>query len=135
MKKIITLVLALCMALTALTACGNAPAKTAKVIDIDLTEEQYAFGVDPSQPELLEKVNAFIAKIKSNGTLDEIMDRYFSNGTPVGVKSATEDPSKNQLVLQQMLNLLLLNIPKAAKNSTALIWKSQNFLLTNLVWN
>ncbi len=99
MKKIMTLVLALCMALTALTACGNAPAKTAKVIDIDLTEEQYAFGVDPSQPELLEKVNAFIAKIKSNGTLDEIMDRYFSNGTPVGVKSATEDPSKNQLVV------------------------------------
>ena len=64
MKKIITLVLALCMALSSLTACGNATAKTAKVIDIELTSEQYAFGVDKKQPELLEKVNEFIKKSK-----------------------------------------------------------------------
>ena len=51
MKKIITLVLALCMALTTLVACGNTTAKTAKVIDIELTSEQYAFGVDKNQPE------------------------------------------------------------------------------------
>ena len=99
MKKIITLVLALCMALSTLTACGNATAKTAKVIDIELTSEQYAFGVDKNQPELLEKVNEFIKKIKEDGTLEEICDRYFSNGTPVGVKSAKEDASKDQLVV------------------------------------
>ena len=98
MKKIISLILVALMLACLFVSCGKA-APEVKVIDIDLTEEQYAFGVDPSQPELLEKVNAFIAKIKSNGTLDEIMDRYFSNGTPVGVKSATEDPSKNQLVV------------------------------------
>ena len=33
----------------------------------DLTEEDYAFGVDKAQPELLTKVNAFIKKIKENG--------------------------------------------------------------------
>ena len=99
MKKIITLVLALCMALSSLTACGNATAKTAKVIDIELTSEQYAFGVDKNQPELLEKVNEFIKKIKEDGTLDEICDRYFSNGTPVAVKSAKQDASKDQLVV------------------------------------
>ena len=60
MKKIITLVLALCMVLTTLTACGNTTAKTAKVIDIDLTSEEYAFGVDKTQPELLTKVNEFM---------------------------------------------------------------------------
>ena len=52
-------------------------AKTAKVIDIDLTDEEYAFGVDKNQPELLEQVNAFISKIKEDGTLDEICDKYF----------------------------------------------------------
>ena len=99
MKKIITLVLALCMTLSTLTACGGTTAKTAKVIDIELTSEQYAFGVDKKQPELLEKVNEFIKKIKEDGTLKEICDRYFSNGTPVGVKSAKQDDSKDQLVV------------------------------------
>ncbi len=98
MKKLITLVLALCMTLSTLTACGGS-ATTAKVIDIELTTEQYAFGVDKDQPELLTQVNAFIAKIKSDGTLEEICDRYFSNGTPVAVKSAKKDSSKDQLVV------------------------------------
>ena len=81
MKKIITLVLALCMALTTLVACGNTTAKTAKVIDIELTSEQYAFGVDKNQPELLTKVNEFIKKIKEDGTLTAI-DFVKQNGTP-----------------------------------------------------
>ena len=38
-----------------------------RVIDIDLTSEQYAFGVDKEQPELLEKTNEFIAKIMEDG--------------------------------------------------------------------
>ncbi|MBQ8625738.1 MAG: transporter substrate-binding domain-containing protein, partial [Agathobacter sp.] len=65
----------------------------------ELTQEQYAFGVDKNQPELLEKVNEFIKKIKSDGTLEEICNRYFSNGTPVAVKSAVKDDSKDQLVV------------------------------------
>lgn len=72
---------------------------TAKVIDIDLTNEEYAFGVDKNQPELLEKTNEFIAKIKSDGTLDEICKKYFSDGEPEAVKSATLDTSKDQLVV------------------------------------
>ena len=40
-----------------------------RVIDIDLTSEQYAFGVNKEQPELLEKTNEFIAKIMEDGTL------------------------------------------------------------------
>lgn len=89
-------------------ACGGkeeaaeAPAEaavTAKVIDVELTEEQYAYGVDKNQPELLEEVNAFIAEIKENGTFDEICDRYFGDGEPVAVESAEEDASKDQLVV------------------------------------
>lgn len=99
MKKILSLALMLVMALGTLTACGASSTKTAKVIDIELTQEQYAFGVDKNQPELLEQVNTFIQQIKTDGTLDEICNRYFSNGTPVAVKSAAKDASKDQLVV------------------------------------
>ena len=106
-KKLLSLALAAAMALS-VVACGGkeeaaeAPAEevvTAKVIDVELTEEQYAYGVDKNQPELLEEVNAFIAEIKENGTFDEICDHYFGDGEPVAVESAEEDASKEQLVV------------------------------------
>ena len=106
-KKLLSLALAAAMALS-VVACGGkeeaaeAPAEevvTAKVIDVELTEEQYAYGVDKNQPELLEEVNAFIAEIKENGTFDEICDHYFGDGEPVAVESAEEDASKDQLVV------------------------------------
>ena len=70
-----------------------------KVIEYDLTDEQYAFGVDKDQPELLEQVNAFIAKIQEDGTFNEICDKYFSDGEPAAVESAEYDASKDQLVV------------------------------------
>lgn len=70
-----------------------------RVIDIDLTSELYAYGVDKDQPELLEKTNEFIAKIMEDGTFDEICDHYFGDGEPVMVKSAQYDESKDQLVV------------------------------------
>lgn len=72
---------------------------TAKVLDYDLTQEEYAFAIDQSQPELLESVNAYIAQIKSDGTFDAICDKYFGNGTPTPVVSAQEDASKDQLLV------------------------------------
>jgi polar amino acid transport system substrate-binding protein len=71
----------------------------AKVIDINLTDEEYAFGVDKDQPELLEEVNAFIKEIQDDGTFDEICNRYFGDGEPVGVTSAELTSSKDQLVV------------------------------------
>jgi len=85
------------MTLLCITSCGGKAA--VKVIDIDLTTEEYAFGVDKAQPELLTKVNAFIDKIMKDGTFSEICDHYFGDGTPVPVKSATLDTSKDQLVV------------------------------------
>lgn len=70
-----------------------------KVIDIELTDEEYAFGVDKAQPELLEKVNTFIAQIKGDGTFETICNKYFGDGEPTTVMSAAEDPSKDQLVV------------------------------------
>ena len=102
MKKIFTLGLTLIMALSLLAGCGSANSgvkKTVKVIEIELTNEEYAFGVDKSQPELLESVNTFIVEIKENGTFDEICNRYFGDGTPVAVTSAEFDSNKDQLVV------------------------------------
>lgn len=78
---------------------AGSSAVTAKVIEIDLTDEEYAFGVDKSQPELLEQVNAFVGKIKGDGTLEEICDKYFGDGEPQAVESAALDEAKDQLVV------------------------------------
>ncbi len=96
MRKIISFVLILAFSFC-FTACGDDV--TAKVIDINLTQEEYAFGVDKNQPELLQQVNDFIAEIKQNGKLEEITNKYFGDGTPTPVTSAVKDSSKDQLVV------------------------------------
>ena len=102
--KAFSVIMVIAMIATTFFACGgtktDAPAvKGVKVIDIELTQEEYAFGVDKTQPELLTQVNAFIAKIKADGTFDEICNKYFGDGTPTAVKSAALDASKDQLVV------------------------------------
>lgn len=107
MKKIISLILCVILVagVFAFAGCSKKEetpaAETAptKVIGIDLTEEEYAFGVDKAQPELLEKVNAFIDKIMKDGTFDEICNHYFGDGEPAKVESAELDTSKDQLVV------------------------------------
>ncbi len=107
MKKFLAVFLSAALVAGLAAGCGSdssdsgsdESAKTAEVIDVDLTEEEYAFGVDKTQPELLEQVNAFIQKIKEDGTLDEICDKYFGGGEPTPVESAELDPSKEQLVV------------------------------------
>ncbi len=104
MKRLVallTVVSVLAISIFALTGCAgsdNGGAKV-KVIDIPLTEEEYAFGVDKNQPELLEEVNKFIAQIKSDGTFDQILNNYFGDGTPKTVTSSELDASKDQLIV------------------------------------
>ena len=103
--KIIALVLALVCICTAFAACGGnkddgntTKTPAVKVIDYDLTSEQYAFGVDKNQPELLTQVNDIIKEMKSDGTFAAICEKYFAAGTPDADKSAAFDESKDQLV-------------------------------------
>ena len=84
-----------------------------KMIDIALTTEQYAYGVDKNQAQLLADVNAIIAEIKTDGTLDAIFAKYDAleyddegnviggDDAIVGIESATKDSSKaaQQLVV------------------------------------
>lgn len=109
MKKRILAVILATACILSLTACGSKDAAdasadaagtvTAKVIDVDLTNEEYAFGVDKDQPELLDQVNAFVTRISEDGTLEEICDKYFGDGEPEAVASAAFDDSKDQLVV------------------------------------
>lgn len=99
MKKNLIKLLVLALACAMLTACGKAEKKQVKVIDINLTEEEYAFGIDKDNAELQASVNEYIAKIMADGTFDKICNNYFGDGTPNSVKSATLDTSKKQLVV------------------------------------
>lgn len=107
-----TAIVILVLSMLTLAGCGTkannnsddnntaAPGKKGvKVIEIPLTQEEYAFGVDKNQPELLEEVNKFIAQIKADGTYDAILNKYFGEGEPEAVTSAALDNSKDQLVV------------------------------------
>jgi len=107
-KKILAVVLAALLACAVFAGCSKdndtktddtAKTEKVKVIDIDLSDEQYALGVNKDNEELLTKTNEFIGKIMNDGTFDEICNHYFGDGEPAGVTSAAEDSTKDQLVV------------------------------------
>ena len=84
------------------------PAKTlvkkisgVKVVDIPLTVEEYAFGVDKAQEDLLAQINAIVAEMKTSGKLDAIVQAYATGEGINPFTSATFDASKadQQLVV------------------------------------
>ena len=72
-----------------------------KVIDVPLTEEEYAFGVDKNQPELLASINTVLAEMKTSGKLGEIITAYATGEGIKPITSATFDSAKadKQLVV------------------------------------
>ncbi len=116
MKKLLATGLVVIMTAMAVCGCGGSATdkdtetgsasgsaveskQAVKVIDVNLTEEEYAFGVDKDQEDLLKSANEFIQEIKGNGKFDEICNKYFGDGEPTPVKSAKLDSSKDQLVV------------------------------------
>ena len=99
MKKLITLVLALTMILTmalSLASCNNGGGESdvdlVKVVDVKLTDEEYAFVAKKGNTQLVNDFNAFLAEIKSNGTFDSLVSKYFEGtGTMVGYDVTTTD--------------------------------------------
>ncbi len=98
MKKLVSLLALVAIIATLCCSCGSAAAKV-KVIDIPLSEEQYAFCVNQDDAELLNKVNEYLDKIQGDKTFDDICNKYFGDGTPAQITSAEEDKSKDQLVV------------------------------------
>ena len=89
MKKLIAMGLTVIMTAVAVCGCGSSDSvndakksdnqtkqQAVKVIDVDLTSEEYAFGVDKNKPELLTQVNDFIKEIK-------IMERLMKSVTNI----------------------------------------------------
>ena len=94
MKKIISLILVLSIAsLFMLTSCGtNNADPVAKIVDVKLTDEEYAFVCKKGNTELVDSFNAFLDEIKANGQFDTLVDKYFKGeGEKVGYDVATSD--------------------------------------------
>lgn len=144
MKKFLVVVLSAALVAGLAAGCGSkedgkeedkgSSAKTAKVIDVDLTNEEYAFGIDKDQPELVEQVNAFIKEVKEDGTLDEICDKYFGGGEPAAVESAKLDESKDQLVVATNAAFEPFEYTKG-DNMSESTWNWQLFLRKSLEKN
>ena len=90
--KITTTILIIALVLT-FVACFNGQSGDAvKIIDIKLTNEQYAFVCKKGNSALLESMNKFMAEIKDNGTFDAIVAKYFEGvGEKVGYTVTTGD--------------------------------------------
>ncbi len=109
--KVISVMLALAMVACCFASCGSTKTdsttaenesgakEVVKLVKISLTDEEYGFAVGKDNAELLSSLNEYIAAIKSDGTLNTIMSKYFEGGTPAGVASAELDKSKDQLVV------------------------------------
>ncbi len=106
LKKFLAMICSAVLAVAAcctVIACGDKKGNETdalKVIDVKLTEENYAFAVNKQNSELLESANTYLATIKENGTFDTIVAKYFEGkGTPVGQPVGKYDASKEQLVV------------------------------------
>ncbi len=70
-----------------------------KVINYDLTEETYAFGVDKEQNDLLDAINNILATKQTE--IKAIIDKYAQGKNLVGITSAkkdTKNPEKQLVV-------------------------------------
>ena len=97
MKKIISLILTIAIFCTfMLTSCtlinGGSNDPVAKIVDVKLTDEEYAFVCKKGNTELVDGFNAFLAEIKSNGKFDALINKYFKGeGEKVGYNVTTTD--------------------------------------------
>lgn len=90
MKKILNLFIVIC-SLFCLVSCKNNSGEVVKIIDIKLTDEEYAYAVKKGNTSLQEDFNLFLADIKLNGKFGEIVAKYFEGvGTKQGYAITTD---------------------------------------------
>ena len=98
MKKLISLILTLALLGSCVFAMGSCSLfsgnsdPVAKIIDVKLTDEEYAFVCKKGNTELVDSFNAFLAQIKDNGQFDTLVNKYFKGeGEKVGYEVTTTD--------------------------------------------
>ena len=101
MRKIISLALALVMLVCCLAfaSCNKDEGEKVKIIDIQLTQEEYAFVVKEGNTALKQDMDAFLAQIKESGEFQTLVDKYFKGegekvGYPVAALDATNTDGK-----------------------------------------
>ncbi|RAX54944.1 arginine-binding protein [Helicobacter sp. 16-1353] len=52
--------------------------KGAKLIDISLTDEKYAIGVNKNKKDLLDNINAILKKMQEDGSMQAIINKYYA---------------------------------------------------------
>ena len=72
-----------------------------KYVDIKLTSEQYAFGISKENKELYNATCSLIDEIKKNGTLKDILEKYFSENEDeyLWVGAGVQRTAKKQLIV------------------------------------
>ena len=73
--KLVAALLVLAMMVTMFAACGSKDVKL-KILDTEYVTENYAIAIAKDNEELLNKVNDSLAKLKADGTLQSIIDKY-----------------------------------------------------------
>lgn len=93
MKKFVSILIAI-VCVFGLSSCSKQD--NLKIIDIKLTDEDYAYVIQKGNIELKDDFNEYIAQIKENGEFDEIINKYISNGEgKVGVTPKTSGYENN----------------------------------------
>ena len=95
MKKIFSFILIL-FSMFFIVSCDNDSSDKVKVIDVALTSEDYAYVVKKGNVDLVNDFNSFLNEIKEDGTLDEIVNKYFeTNSEKIGVEYITSQNTIN----------------------------------------
>ena len=100
MKKMMTMLLALAMMLS-LVACGGSNTKKdekamLKILETEYAVEEYAICIAKENTDLLEKVNAALATLTENGTIQKIVDKYIS-GVEHDLEFQTDAEGKEEI--------------------------------------
>ena len=85
------------VAVSSLAACGKN--KQVKIIDIELTAEDYAFGINKSNSDLLTSVNSYLAEWKADGSLGELINSYFDGTADFSYKNKTSTAQAGDFVV------------------------------------
>lgn len=101
MKKSLIALATLAVGVTAacsFTACGKS--ENVKVLDtIELTAEDYAFGINKSNTDLLNSVNGYIAEWKADGSLEELINSYFDGTATFSYTNKTSTAQAGDFVV------------------------------------
>lgn len=99
---IFTMLIAMMLSMVSCSGAKNDEPKV-KIIDIKLTDEEYAFLIQKGNISLVESINAFMAEIKADGTFNSLVSKYFEgkgdkNGYPVSTGDV-ENTENNFIVV------------------------------------